>query len=179
MLRERFTALGGEIVAEQKYSEGDKDFSAQLTAIRSREPDVIAATGFYTEAALICVQARPLGLDGSHHRWRRLGSPAAHRSSAARRSKALITRRISPPRTTRPEVQAFVKRYKAALEQRDARGGVRAGLRRDDTHRRRDEESRRHGRPRQLRDAIAATKDFPGVTGRPPSTTNATARRRR
>ena len=62
VLRTRFTALGGEIVAEQKYSEGDKDFRAQLTAIRAAKPDVIAATGFYTEAALICIQARSLGL---------------------------------------------------------------------------------------------------------------------
>src|SRR4051812_1508381 len=54
VIRERFIALGGEVVAEQKYTEGDKDFRAQLTAIRAAKPDVIAATGFYTEAALIC-----------------------------------------------------------------------------------------------------------------------------
>src|SRR5687768_8864256 len=63
VLRERFTALGGEVVAEQKFAEGDKDFRAQLTAIRTAKPDVIAATGFYTEAALICIQARSLGLN--------------------------------------------------------------------------------------------------------------------
>ena len=62
IFRERFTALGGEIVAEQKYSEGDKDFRAQLTAIKAAKVDAIAATGFYTEAALICKQARDLGL---------------------------------------------------------------------------------------------------------------------
>ena len=45
VFRERFTADGGEIVAEQKYAEGDKDFRAQLTAIRTFKPDVIAATG--------------------------------------------------------------------------------------------------------------------------------------
>ena len=63
VLRERFTALGGEVVAEQKYNEGDKDFRAQLTALRTAKPDVIAATGFYTEAALICLQAKSLGLN--------------------------------------------------------------------------------------------------------------------
>jgi hydroxyethylthiazole kinase-like uncharacterized protein yjeF len=43
---------------------------AQLTAIRSLKPDAIAATGFYSEAALICIQARSLGLltlDGPDH----------------------------------------------------------------------------------------------------------------
>src|SRR3954471_16269599 len=63
VLREQFTTLGGEVVAEQRFSEGDKDFRAQLTAIRAAKPDVIAATGFYTEAALICIQARTLGLN--------------------------------------------------------------------------------------------------------------------
>jgi len=37
--RERFIADGGEIVAEQKYSEGDKDFNAQLTAIKAAGAD--------------------------------------------------------------------------------------------------------------------------------------------
>ncbi|MES2696098.1 MAG: ABC transporter substrate-binding protein [Verrucomicrobiota bacterium] len=59
VLRERFTALGGTVVAEQKHAEGDKDFRAQLTAIRTAKPDVIAATGFYSEAALICKRRRP------------------------------------------------------------------------------------------------------------------------
>jgi branched-chain amino acid transport system substrate-binding protein len=62
VLRQDFTARGGLIVAEQRYNEGEKDFRAQLTAIRAANPDVIAATGFYTEAALICLEARALGI---------------------------------------------------------------------------------------------------------------------
>ena len=62
VFRARLTAFGGQIVADQKYSEGDKDFRAQLTAIKAARPDLIAATGNYTEAALICKQARELGL---------------------------------------------------------------------------------------------------------------------
>ena len=37
---------GGRVVAEQKYSEGDSDFSAQLTAIRPLDPDVIVVPGY-------------------------------------------------------------------------------------------------------------------------------------
>ena len=51
VFREKFTALGGVIAVEQKYSEGDKDFRAQLTATKAVNPDAIIATGFYTEAA--------------------------------------------------------------------------------------------------------------------------------
>lgn len=53
---------GGVIVAEQSYSSGDKDFKAQLTAIKSAQSDVVLASGYYTESGLIVRQARELGL---------------------------------------------------------------------------------------------------------------------
>ncbi|HWA26896.1 MAG TPA: ABC transporter substrate-binding protein [Lacunisphaera sp.] len=60
--RERFTAAGGTIVAEQKYGEGDKDFRAQLTAIKADNVEGIFVPGYYAEAALISKQARELGI---------------------------------------------------------------------------------------------------------------------
>ncbi len=60
--RERFNSSGGKISAEQKYGEGDKDFRAQLTAIKAAGADGIFVPGYYAEAALICKQARDLGL---------------------------------------------------------------------------------------------------------------------
>jgi branched-chain amino acid transport system substrate-binding protein len=60
--RERFTSGGGTVPAEQKYGEGDKDFRAQLTAIKAAGADGIFVPGYYAEAALICKQARDLGL---------------------------------------------------------------------------------------------------------------------
>ena len=53
-----FTASGGEIVKEQKYSTGDKDFKAQLTSIKAAKPDAIFVPGYYAEVALIAKQAR-------------------------------------------------------------------------------------------------------------------------
>src|ERR1700726_2279010 len=53
---------GGEIVKEQSYSSDDKDFRAQLTAIKAANPDVIIITGYYPEAALIAKQARQFGI---------------------------------------------------------------------------------------------------------------------
>ena len=61
--REEFTRDGGTIVAEQKYADGDKDFRAQLTAIRADGADGIFIPGYYAEAALICKQARELGIN--------------------------------------------------------------------------------------------------------------------
>ncbi len=60
--RARFTSGGGLIAAEQKYGEGDKDFRAQLTAIKAAGAEGIFVPGYYAEAALICKQARDLGL---------------------------------------------------------------------------------------------------------------------
>ncbi len=60
--RESFEKAGGRIVAEQKYSEGDSDFSAQLTALRPLDPDVIVVPGYYTDAGLIARQAKSLGI---------------------------------------------------------------------------------------------------------------------
>ena len=60
--RESFTKSGGRVVADLKYSEGDSDFSAQITAIRPLDPDVLVVPGYYTDAGLIARQAKALGL---------------------------------------------------------------------------------------------------------------------
>ena len=61
-----FTKLTGDpksIVATVSYNTGDQDFSAQLTSIKSLNPDVIFAPGNYGESALLIKQARDLGID--------------------------------------------------------------------------------------------------------------------
>jgi len=57
-----FKKLGGTIVADEGYGEGDIDFSAQLTKIKSRNPQAIFIPSYYTEVALIARQARQLGM---------------------------------------------------------------------------------------------------------------------
>jgi branched-chain amino acid transport system substrate-binding protein len=61
--KEGFVANGGEIAAELDFNGGDKDFKAQLTAIKSTGPDAVFVPGYYTDAALICIQAKELGLN--------------------------------------------------------------------------------------------------------------------
>ncbi len=164
VFRERFTAGGGEIVAEQKYTEGDKDFRAQLTAIKALNPDVIVATGYYTEAALICRQARELELnlpilggDG----WEApqliyLGGKAVEGTYYSTHYSA-----ESPA----PEVQAFIKKFRARYdgETPDAVAalGYDAMMMLADAITRAGSSS-----GPKIRDALAATKDFPGVTGK-------------
>ncbi len=163
VLRERFTALGGTIVADQKYSEGDKDFRAQLTAIKAAKPDAIAATGFYTEAALICKQARDLGLDlpiFGGDGWEapeliQIGGKAVEGTYYASHYSS---------ESSAPEVQDFVKKYRARHGETpdsmtplayDATLLVAEAIRRAGST-----------DGAQVRAALAALKDFPGVTGR-------------
>jgi branched-chain amino acid transport system substrate-binding protein len=164
VMRHDFKARGGEIVADQKYSEGDKDFRAQLTAIRAAKPDVIAATGFYTESALICIQARSLGLDVpiiGGDGWEapqlvELGGKAVENTYYSTYFSA---------ENGAPEVHDFVQRYKkrwngeipeavSALGYDAVYLVVAAIIQAGTTD------------GPKLRTAIAATKNFPGVTGR-------------
>lgn len=59
-----FKGMGGEVVEVQSYSEGDIEFRAQLTAIKNRNPEGIFVPGYYTEVGLIARQARELGFNG-------------------------------------------------------------------------------------------------------------------
>jgi branched-chain amino acid transport system substrate-binding protein len=63
VFRQRFTERGGTVPLEQKFTDGDKDFRAQLTAIKAAKVEGIYVPCYYTEAALICKQARDLGID--------------------------------------------------------------------------------------------------------------------
>ncbi|HSY51748.1 MAG TPA: ABC transporter substrate-binding protein [Thermoanaerobaculia bacterium] len=49
-------------MAEQGCSGGDSDFRPQLTAIKAANPQVLFIPGFYTEVGQIAIQARDLGI---------------------------------------------------------------------------------------------------------------------
>ncbi len=56
-----FEKMGGTIVSEQRYSSGDSDFTAQLTEMISKKPDVVFMPAYFAEGAIIMKQARELG----------------------------------------------------------------------------------------------------------------------
>ncbi len=164
VLKERFTALGGTIVAEQKHAEGDKDFRAQLTAIRAAKPDVIAATGFYSEAALICKQARALGLDIPIIGGDGWEAPQLAELGGKAVENTYYCTYFSADNNA-PEVQAFVQRYKARWNGESPEGVSALGY--DAMYLIADAMKRTNtlGGPK-LRDAIATTQNFTGITGK-------------
>jgi branched-chain amino acid transport system substrate-binding protein len=52
----------GNIVAEENFTTGDKDFQALLTKIKNKKYDFIYIPGYYNEAGLIIKQAREMGI---------------------------------------------------------------------------------------------------------------------
>lgn len=157
-----FTADGGKIVAEQNYSAGDKDFNAQLTAIKAANPDGIFLPGYYTEVGLIALQARQLGITCPI-----FGGDGWESSSLVPiGGKALEGCYFSThysPESTAPAVQNFVKEYKAKYnETPDAMAalGYDSAMILADAMKRAGSTA-----PDKVRDALAATKNFHGVTG--------------
>jgi branched-chain amino acid transport system substrate-binding protein len=61
--QKEFIAGGGRIVADTKFKSGDRDFTPQLSRIKSAKPDIIYAPIYYTECALMARQAREMGMD--------------------------------------------------------------------------------------------------------------------
>ncbi|HVS33677.1 MAG TPA: ABC transporter substrate-binding protein, partial [Thermoanaerobaculia bacterium] len=57
-----FIALGGRVLLEQSYSGGDTEFRPQLTTIRRARPQLVFIPGFYTDVGQIAIQARDLGI---------------------------------------------------------------------------------------------------------------------
>ena len=157
-----FTELGGKIVAKESFAKGDPDFSAQLTTIRSQDPQVIFIPAYYTDVGNIAVQARKLGItvplmggDGwDSEELPKLGGDAVN--------GCFYSNHYSQQEPN-PRVQEFIKKYKAAYGK--APDGLAAlGY---DAARILFEAM---GRAKSLEGpdlaaAIAATKDFNGVTG--------------
>jgi branched-chain amino acid transport system substrate-binding protein len=59
--RRSFLRLGGEVVSIMNYQSGDQDFTAQLTEIISKEPDVVFMPAYFAQGSIIMKQARELG----------------------------------------------------------------------------------------------------------------------
>lgn len=56
-----FRSLGGEIVAREEFLSGDVDFTHQITEIQKHHPEAIFIPGYYTEVAQIAQQIKKMG----------------------------------------------------------------------------------------------------------------------
>jgi branched-chain amino acid transport system substrate-binding protein len=161
--RKTFQELGGEIVADERYTSGDIEFRAQLTTIRSAKPDAIFVPGYYTEVGLIAKQARELGIDVPLLGGDGWDSDKTLEIGGAAVDGYYFSTHYAAD-SDDPRVREFVERYRAETsEQPDAM----AALGYDAAHILADAITRAGSTDGPaLRAAIAATKDYAGVTGR-------------
>jgi branched-chain amino acid transport system substrate-binding protein len=158
----KFKELGGTIVDDQSYKAGDQDFKAQLTAIKNKNPQAIYVPGYYTDVALIPRQARELGMKQPLLGGDGWDSAKLYEIGGKAIEGSYYSNHYSPDDPS-PRIQEFVKAYKARF------GSVPDGLAAqgyDAAMVGFDAMSRAQGTDgASLRDAIAATKGYPGVTG--------------
>jgi len=158
-----FARLGGSIVSEQTYTQGDADFKGQLSTIRSAEPDVIYIPGYYGDVALIAKQARLIGLTQPLLGGDGWDAPELWQLGGDALNGAYISTHYSVDDPS-PAIQQFVGLYKqrygnllpdahAALAYDAARLLFDAITKTGSTD------------GDKLRDALAQTKNFNGVTG--------------
>jgi branched-chain amino acid transport system substrate-binding protein len=161
--KEAFTASGGTIVADQKYNGGDKDFRAQLTAIKAANPDAIFVPGYYTDVGLIVLQARQLGIDlpmFGGDGWE--AQELIQIAGADSLKNTFYSTHFSAIKDS-PEVQKFVKAYKAKFNGEIPDAMAALGY---DSAMILADAIKRAGTTDEpkLRDALATT-DFTGATG--------------
>ena len=162
VFRREFEANGGKIVAEQSYSGGDSEFRPQLTTIRAANPQALFIPGFYTEVGQIAIQARDLGLNVPLVGGDGWDSPAVIQIGGKSIEGSYFSDHYFVG-DTRPVVQTFVNEYRkrhgknpeatAALGYDALKIFAEAARRASSLDR------------KAIRDQIAATRDYQGVSG--------------
>ena len=153
---------GGRIVSKQTYEAADTDVSAQLRAMKSMKPEVIFAPGFYTTAPVIArgvkqsgLKATLIGSDG----W---DSPSLMQGGSEQFEGVYFANHFWVG-SDEPLVKQFVADYQAeygvvpdagAATAYDAARLLFAAFQRA-----------KSTESAPVRDALAGTKNFPGVTG--------------
>lgn len=162
--RETIKKLGGEILIEESYAEGDIEFKAQLTSIKGHNPDAIYVPGYYTECALIARQARELGLTAPLLGGDGWDSPKTVEIGGKAVEGVYFSNHYSAEEK-RPEVVKFIDAYKARYGGRVPDAMAVLGY---DSMKMMADAISRAGSTEgaKIRDALATTKDFPGVSGK-------------
>lgn len=161
--KERYAELGGTIVTEQAYQQKETDFRAVLTSIKATNPEVLFLPGYYTEVGLIVKQARELGLDVPVLGGDGYDSPKlVELAGKDALNKVFFTNHYSSGDTT-PEVVEFKEAYKAANgadpNAFNALGYDMAYFLADALKRAGEADTEK------VKEALATTKDFKGITG--------------
>jgi len=161
--RRIFTSMGGEIIEEQKYSNGDKDFKAQLTSIKAKNPEGLFIPGYYTDVGLIAIQAREIGITAPLFGSDGWESEKLTEGKAKDALEGCYFSTHVSAEDPNPDVQSFIKRYREKFKMEpDAMSFLAydAGMLLFDAMKRAGSTE-----GEKVKNELAKTKDFKGVTG--------------
>lgn len=161
--KEPYLAGGGTVVMEKSFSSGDKDFKPQLTAIKAANPQAIFVPCYYTEAGLIAVQARQLGITVPLFGGDGWEAPELIQIGGSSLEGTYYSTHYSAD-DVNPLVQQFVAKFKARWNGETPDAMAALGF---DSAFVLVDAIKRAGSTEgiKVRDALAATKEFVGVTG--------------
>ena len=157
-------ANGGEVVSTEYFNPGTRDFRAILTKVAREKPDAVYMAMFYEDGAAFLQQRQQMGLKTPVFATSSLYSPKVIELAGPAANELFLSSTFMKESTS-PNVQSYVKeytaRYKSDPDQFSAQAFDATNIMLDAVVR-----SGGAGATRQnVRDALAATKDFPGVTG--------------
>ena len=161
-ISQTFIKLGGQMVAPQSYQAGDQNFNAQITSIKDANPDVIFVPGYYGDVALFARQARDRGVMAPLVGGDGWDAGQLYAIGGAALNGSFFSNHYSPDDKD-PLVQKFVNDYRTrygSIPDGFAATAYDAARIMFDAIKRANSLA-----GKAIRDALAATKDFPGVTG--------------
>lgn len=161
-----FEKMGGEIVTKLRYNSGDQDFTAQLTEIISKEPDVMFIPAYFAEGAIIMKQAQELGAEFQIMGGDAMDNPKIVEIGGDAVEGFVHTTFPYDPsmEDMNPTAQKFTENWKASHPDQDP--NVNAALGYDSYMILIDAIKRAGGtEPEALTKALAETEGFEGVTG--------------
>jgi branched-chain amino acid transport system substrate-binding protein len=160
---EAFTKGGGEIVGNESYEQGKKDFKTQLTKLRGKKPEVLVVPGYYQEVGLIMKQAKQMGFDVVMLGGDGWDSPTLFELAGADAVTGHYFSSHFSPDDTDPLVQKFVTSYQARFKKAP---GAMSALGYDGLLVLADAFKRAGSNdPKAIQKALSEVKGFKGVSG--------------
>ena len=109
--KKAYTAGGGQILKTVLINSGDKDFNAQVATIKQANPDIIAFTGYYPEAALMVKQARDMGIKTPFIGADGVGFPELVKIGGKAAEGFMYTDHFNEAAASSPEAKAYVDAF--------------------------------------------------------------------
>jgi branched-chain amino acid transport system substrate-binding protein len=160
---ESFRILGGQLISQQNYEANATDLNTQMAAIKSAAPDVIFAPGFYTTAPLVAREVKRAGITATLIGSDGWDSPDLLKNDSKIFEGVYFANHFwigSDDQNVKQFVAKYRERYHVDPDAGAATAYDAARMLFDAFIRARSNSSA------DVRDALAETKNFPGVTGK-------------